>query len=235
MNDTDIRVLVVDDDPIVRGGLAMMLGGPCGVDVVGQGVDGLDGVRLARELAPDVVLMDIRMPGCDGIEATARIRALPDPPAVIMLTTFDTDELVVAALRAGASGFLLKDTPPPRIIEALHRVRAGEPMLSPTVTARLIAGATAPESPVDVAARAARARVDTLTEREREVALAVGRGLTNAAIAAELYLSVATVKAHLTHLMAKLDATNRVQVAIAMHDAGLLDTRHGTDPPPRRW
>lgn len=214
------RVLVVDDDPLVRTGLTMMLGGDPRLEVVGEAADGLEAQDRVRELAPDIVLMDIRMPRCDGLEATAAVRALPDPPEVLVLTTFDADDMVLRALRAGASGFLLKDTPPPRIVEAVLRVHAGEPMFSPSAGRRLVAAVAA--SAPDASEREAVRLVAGLTDREREVALAVGRGLTNADIAAELYLSVATVKAHLTHVMTKLGAGNRVQIAIRMHDAGLL-------------
>ncbi|MBI4940279.1 MAG: response regulator transcription factor, partial [Actinobacteria bacterium] len=160
------------------------------------------------------------MPREDGITATAHIVAGSRPPAVVVLTTFDADETVLAAVRAGASGFLLKDTPPEQILAAVHRVHAGEPMLSPSVTRTVMAAvATAGGS---ARGDAARARLEALGERERQVAVAIGRGLTNAEIAAELYLSVATVKSYVTALLAKLDAANRVQIAIRVHDAGLL-------------
>jgi DNA-binding NarL/FixJ family response regulator len=216
---TPVRVLVVDDDALVRSGLAMILGGAPDIEVVGQAVDGHDGVLAAREHRPDVVLMDIRMPRMDGLEATEQLGSWERPPKVIVLTTFDADDYVVRALGAGASGFLLKDTPPASIIEAIRRVADGDPMLSPSVTARLIdrltAGATSDR------ARPARARLARLTDRERDVALAVGGGLTNAEIAARLHLSVPTVKAHIGRLFAKLEVDNRVQIAICVHDAGL--------------
>lgn len=217
---TAVRVLVVDDDPLVRAGLTMMLSGDPGLEIVGEAADGVEAEARTRELSPHVVLMDIRMPNRDGLAATAVLRALPEPPEVVVLTTFDADDMVLRALRAGASGFLLKDTPPARIVDAVHRVHAGEPMLSPSVTHQLIA-AVAATGPDEAERRAVR-QVAGLSEREREVAVAVGRGLTNADIAAELYLSVATVKAHITHVMTKLGAENRVQVAIRVHDAGLL-------------
>jgi DNA-binding NarL/FixJ family response regulator len=156
----------------------------------------------------------------DGIAATSAVRALPDPPKVIVLTTFDADEYVVRALAAGANGFLLKDTPPAEIVAAIGKVIDGEPMLSPTITQQLIRQVTdaAPDQQDD----AALSRVACLTEREREVAIAVGGGSSNAEIAVDLHMSVATVKAHISHIFSKLDVTNRVQVAIAMHDAGLL-------------
>jgi DNA-binding NarL/FixJ family response regulator len=216
---TPIRVLVVDDDALVRSGLVMILGGAPDIEVVGQAVDGRDGLIAARELQPDVVLMDIRMPQLDGLEATEQLGSWPRPPKVIVLTTFDLDDYVVRALGAGASGFLLKDTPPPAIIEAIRRVADGDPMLSPSVTAQLIAQLTAGAAPDR--SRAARDRLGRLTEREHDVALAVGEGLTNAEIAQRLHLSVPTVKAHIGRLFTKLGADNRVQVAICVHHAGL--------------
>jgi DNA-binding NarL/FixJ family response regulator len=165
-----------------------------------------------------VVLMDIRMPVMDGLEATEALAARDRAPKVIVLTTFDADDYVLRALAAGASGFLLKDTAPETIVDAIHRVAAGEPMLSPSVTETLIAQVTTQQSPDRAAALA---RMQRLTEREQAVALAVGRGLSNAAIAAELYLSVPTVKAHIGRLFAKLEVENRVQIALCVHDAGL--------------
>ena len=215
-----IRVLVVDDDPLVRSALRLVLGADPAVELVGEAVDGVDARTLVASLRPDVVLMDVRMPREDGITATAQLLARPDPPAVVVLTTFDADETVLAAVRAGASGFLLKDTPPEGILAAVHRVHAGEPMLSPSVTRTVLAAVAA--SGEDERARSARALVDGLSDRERQVALAIGEGRTNAEIAAELYVSVATVKSYVTALLAKLDAANRVQIAIRVHDAGLL-------------
>jgi DNA-binding NarL/FixJ family response regulator len=214
-----IRLLVVDDDPLVRSGLDLILGGAPTIEVVAQAGNGRDGITAVAEHRPDVVLMDIRMPVMDGIEATAALVAQPDPPKVIVLTTFDADENVLRALAAGASGFLLKDTAPEDIVAAVHKVAAGEPMLSPSVTATLIQQVTAQGSPDR--SLAANARLDRLTERERDVALAVGRGLTNAEIAGELSLSVPTVKAHIGRLFQKLEVDNRVQIALCVRDAGL--------------
>ncbi|MEV5533345.1 response regulator transcription factor [Streptomyces prunicolor] len=220
-----IRVLLVDDDPLVRSGLRLMLGGADDIEVVAEAADGGEVLALVDEHAPDLVLMDIRMPGVDGLEATELLRARPGAPAVVMLTTFKDDEQVLGALRAGAAGFLLKHTPPAEIVAAVRRVKAGEPVLSPAVTEQLIArvtqggDGTVPRRPETADARI---RLDRLGDREREVAVAVGRGRTNAEIAAELYMSVATVKAHVSHILTKLEHTNRVQIALTVHYAGLV-------------
>ncbi len=214
-----IRVLIVDDDALVRAGLSMMLAGTEDIRVVAEASDGGEVGSAVDAYRPDVVLMDIRMPGVDGLAATETLRAREEAPQVIVLTTFDADDYVLRALRAGAAGFLMKDTPPPEIMRAIRLVVAGEAMLSPTVTRRLI------EHVADdgLAARRARARelLDRLTDREREVAVAIGQGKSNADIAAELYMSVATVKAHVSRLLAKLEAGNRVQIALLAHDAGV--------------
>jgi DNA-binding NarL/FixJ family response regulator len=217
--DGPIRLLIVDDDPLVRSGLGLILGGARTVEVVAQAANGREGLAAVDEHRPDVVLMDIRMPVMDGIEATTAAVARPDPPKVIVLTTFDADDYVLRALAAGASGFLLKDTAPEAIVEAVHRVAAGEPMLSPSVTTTLIQQVMAQRPPER--SRTAQARLDRLTERERDVALAVGRGLSNAEIAGELFLSVPTAKAHIGRLFMKLEVENRVQIALCVHDAGL--------------
>ncbi|WP_405030485.1 response regulator [Nocardioides bizhenqiangii] len=196
-----------------------MLGGQPDVRVVGEAGDGVAGIAMVRDLRPDVVLMDIRMPRLDGVAATRELHSDPTPPRVIVLTTFDADDHVVAALGAGAEGFLLKDTPPAEIVSALRAVASGDPMLSPSVTRTLIDRVRA--GSVDDRASAALERLEGLTARERDVALCVGRGLSNAEIAAELYLSVPTVKAHVSRLFDKLAVTNRVQIAICVHDAGL--------------
>jgi DNA-binding NarL/FixJ family response regulator len=213
------KILIVDDDPLVRSGLALILGGERSLRVVAQAADGRAGLAAVDEHAPDVVLMDIRMPVMDGIEATAALAARSAPPKVIVLTTFDADDYVLRALAAGASGFLLKDTAPEDIVAAVHKVAAGEPMLSPSVTTTLIQQVTSRAGPGR--SQDARLRIDGLTERERDVAMAVGRGLSNAEIAQELYLSVPTVKAHIGRLFAKLQVENRVQIALCVHESGL--------------
>ncbi|MFH9604069.1 response regulator [Streptomyces rochei] len=218
---TAIRLLLVDDDPLVRAGLSFMLGGADDVEIVGEAADGDEVAGLVDRTRPDVVLMDIRMPGVDGLTATERLRGRPEAPQVIVLTTFHADEQVLRALRAGAAGFVLKDTPPAEILDAVRRVAAGDPVLSPAVTRRLMEHAAG--GAADVRRARARARIETLNEREREVAVAVGRGLANAAIAAELFMSVATVKTHVSRILAKLGLGNRVQIALLAYDAGLLD------------
>jgi DNA-binding NarL/FixJ family response regulator len=214
-----IRVVLVDDDALVRSGLRMMLAGAEGIEVVGETDDGRGALAAVDRHRPDVVLMDIRMPQVDGIAATRLLRSQPDPPAVLVLTTFDADELVLRALRAGAAGFLLKDTPPAEIVRAIELVHAGDSMLSPAVTRRLIA-LVAGDGDADLRRDSARERLATLSAREHEVALAVGQGRANAEIAAELHMSVATVKAHVSRLLSKLDVDNRVQIALLVQDAG---------------
>ena len=212
-----VRVLIVDDDALVRAGLTMILSGAPDVDVVGEAADGSEVPAAVAANRPDVVLMDIRMPRVDGLAATEALRARPAAPEVIVLTTFDADEYVLRALRAGASGFLLKDTPPGEILQAVRRVAQGEATLSPTVTRQLIAHVAGPTG----GRRGALALLETLSEREREVALALGQGKSNAEISAALFMSVATVKAHVSRLLVKLSLNNRVQVALLVHDAGL--------------
>jgi len=216
-----IRVVIVDDDALVRAGLAMILRGDPTINIIGEAGDGEAGLGLIARMSPDVVLMDIRMPRLDGLEATARLMREKAPPKVIVLTTFDADDYVVRALRDGASGFLLKDTPPAHIVDAVHKVAAGDHMLSPSVTAQLIAKLGQGEQDLS-RQTAAQGLLETLTTREREVAMAVGEGKANAEIAQELYMSVATVKAHVSRIMVKLDVQNRVNIAIRVHEAGLL-------------
>ncbi|WP_434743893.1 response regulator [Micromonospora sp. SH-82] len=221
--DEPIRVLVVDDDPLVRAGLAMILGGVPDLRVVGEAADGDEVGAAVAAYRPDVVLMDIRMPRVDGLAATELLRAAPDPPEVLVLTTFDADDQVLRALRAGAGGFLLKDTPPVEIVQAVRRVAAGEATLSPTVTRTLIQHVTVSDvAGPDVRRDRALRLLAGLTEREREVAVALGHGRTNAEIAAQLFMSVATVKAYVSRLLTKLDLNNRVQVALLVHDAELV-------------
>ncbi|MCG5452237.1 response regulator [Micromonospora hortensis] len=213
-----IRVVIVDDDPLVRGMLTLMLDGADGIVVVGEAADGATAITAVDRHLPDVVLMDIRMPGVNGITATERLRRRHRPPEIIVLTTFDTDEHVVRALRAGASGFLLKDTPPEQISRAVRAVAAGNPMLSPGVTRRLMqrvaSGAESYEQ--------AHERLTVLTPRERDVVLAIAQGRSNAEIASELLMSVTTVKAHVSHILTKLDLDNRTQIALLAHDGRLL-------------
>ena len=212
-----IKVLLVDDDALVRAGLRIILSSADDLEVVGEADDGARAVAAVREHRPDVVLMDIRMPQMDGITATAALRRLDPPPQVIVLTTFQADEQVVAALRAGASGFVVKDTPPADIINAVRLVAAGDAIISPSVTRTLLSHFGDTEA--SERHRHAVERLATLTDREQEVATAVGAGASNAEIAASLFMSEATVKAHVSRLLSKLDATNRVQIAILVHDA----------------
>ena len=214
------RVLIVDDEALVRAGLRMILSASDDLEVVAEAEDGADAVDAVRAHRPDVVLMDIRMPRLDGLAATQAVLALDPAPRVVVLTTFDLDDYVFRALEAGASGFLLKDTPPRDLVRAVQVVAAGDAMLSPTVTRRLIGHFS--DSGSSSRQRTALARLGALTAREREVLVAVARGLSNAEVGRELFMSEATVKAHVSRLLTKLDAGNRVQVAILAHDAGLL-------------
>jgi DNA-binding NarL/FixJ family response regulator len=215
-----IRVVLVDDDPLVRAGLTLMLGGAPQLQIVGEAGDGAEGLEVIARTRPGVVLMDIRMPRMDGLTATRRLSEQRDPPQVIVLTTFDADEHVVTALAHGARGFLLKDTSPALIVEAIEKVAAGEPILSPSVTAQLIRQVTNAPSAGSNTERAL-ARLSGLSARERDVAVAVGQGKSNAEIGRELFMSLATVKAHVSHIFVKMQLVNRVQVAICVHEAGL--------------
>ena len=211
-----VRVLIADDQSIVRAGLATILGGQPDIEVVGQAADGHEAVARARELRPDVCLLDIRMPGLDGIEAT-RLLAGPDdadPIAVVVITTFDTDEYVHGALKAGARGFLLKGESHDQLIQAIHAAVRGDALIDPGVTARLLAGFT------KSAAGPPAQPFEPLTEREEAVLLSVARGRTNAEIGQELYISTSTVKFHLAGLMTKLGARNRVELAIWAYETG---------------
>ena len=204
--------LIVDDEPLIRAGLRLVLDGAQGIVIVGEAGDGVEGEELAARLRPDVVLMDVRMPRRDGVAATARIRALPSPPSVVVLTAFATDAYVLGALRAGAAGFLLKHTPPPQLVDAVRQAAAGTMTLSPEAITPLLDAASAPQvEGVE--------RVASLSDREAEVADLVAEGLTNADIAARLYLSLPTVKTHLARIFEKLAVTNRVQLALLVHAA----------------
>ncbi|TQF02571.1 response regulator transcription factor [Kitasatospora acidiphila] len=212
-----IRIVLADDQPLVRAGLRVLISDAPDIEVVGEAGTGTEALRLARELQPDVVVMDIRMPGMDGIEATRQITAERLPTRVIMLTTFDGDENVYAALRGGASGFLVKDMVLDDIFAAIRVVAAGDALIAPGVTRRLIQefAARGPATPP-------RRLLDGITEREREVLTLIGRGLSNSEIAAQLYISVATTKSHVARLLAKLGARDRVQLVITAYDAGMV-------------
>ena len=219
--DGAIRVLIADDDPLLRAGLRMMLASAADVDVVAEAEDGNQVLPLVDRYAPDVVLMDIRMPVMDGLAATEAVRSRRGAPEVVILTTFDADEHVLRALRAGAAGFVLKDTPPHDILAALRRVVRGEPVLSPAVTRRLIARAAS--SAQDARRTRAREHLGRLSPREREIAAEVGAGKSNMEISTALFLSVPTVKKHVSHILTTLDLNNRVQIALLVHDADLGD------------
>ena len=214
---TEIRVLLVDDEALVRTGLRLVLDGAQGIRIVAEASDGVGALAAVANERVDLVLMDVRMPGMDGITATARIREEnPDLPVVI-LTTFDTDASVLTALQAGASGFLLKDTQPADLVAAILATVEGRIMLSPAVTRRLVAAAT--RLPEPTLRERARERLAVLTPREADVAEAIADGLSNAEIAARLFLSITTVKSHIAHILTKLEIGNRVQIAIAVHES----------------
>ncbi|RKT08952.1 LuxR family two component transcriptional regulator [Streptomyces sp. 1114.5] len=219
-----IRVILADDQPLVRAALEMVIAETADVEVVGEAGTGAEAVRLAAELRPDVVVMDIRMPGMDGIEATRLVTAADGPTRVVVLTTFDEDEHVYAALSAGASGFLVKDMALDDILGAVRVVAAGDALIAPSVTRRLIGAFVGgrPPQPGTAAVTPALRRLEAITGREREILTLVGRGLSNPEIAAELVLSIATVKTYMTRLLAKLDARDRVHLVILAYEAGLV-------------
>ncbi len=211
-----IKVLLLEDEELVRSGIRLILEADSGIEVVAEDSDGSRVVDLVAQHRPNMVLTDIQMPHVDGLEVTKRVTALPSPPDVVVLTTFDINEYVHTALQNGASGFLLKDTPPHELASAVHVVARGEAMLSPRITKRLLntfAGGGVVHS--------AKSRLEALTPREREVAVAVAEGQSNADVARNLYMSESTVKVHIGRIMSKLDVANRTQVAIIAHDAGL--------------
>jgi len=212
-----IRLLLADDQELVRTGFRLILNAEPDMMVAGEAADGSQAVDEAARLRPDVVLMDVRMPGVDGIGATRRLgRITPEPPRVIMLTTFDLDQYVYEALRAGASGFLLKDAPAAQLVDAIRVVAAGDALLAPAITRRMIAEFAGRPLPQDEPA------LDQLTIREREVLTLIARGRSNAEIAAELYISDATVKTHVKRVLAKLDLRDRVQAVVLAYETGLV-------------
>ncbi|WP_166346355.1 response regulator [Phytoactinopolyspora limicola] len=216
-----VKVLLVDDDPLVCAGLRLMFRGSGDIEIVGEVGDGGEVTAAVQRLSPDVVLMDVRMPGLDGIEATRMVTTRSvgrRTPVVIMLTTFQADTTVIDALRAGAAGFLTKNTPPEQIVQAVRRAAAGEPVLSPTAARTVIDQAISTGNAERT--QAARERLERLAPREREVAAAVAEGLSNTEIAERLYMSVGTVKAHVSSMLTKVDVANRIQLAILVRDAG---------------
>jgi DNA-binding NarL/FixJ family response regulator len=221
-----VRVLVADDQSMVRAGLRMLLSGDPEMEVVAEASNGLEAVDKAARFDPTVVLMDIRMPELDGLEATRRILAADDTARVLILTTFDLDEYVYDALRAGASGFVLKDDPPEQLIAAIRTVAAGDALLSPTVTKRVI------ERFARIRQQAPPRQVDELTERELDVFRLIARGLSNAEIGSELFISETTVKTHITHILQKLELRDRVQAVVLAYETGLFET--DTPPPSDR-
>jgi DNA-binding NarL/FixJ family response regulator len=215
-----IRVLICDDQPLVKAGVRTLLDTQSDIEVVGEAVDGADAIAVAARLRPDVVLMDVRMPGTDGITATDRIACGDDSPRVVVLTTFDQDEYVFDALAAGASGFLLKDARPEDLIAGIRSAAAGDALLAPSVTKRLI-GLFARGRPADT--RHAASKLAALTEREQEVFAQVARGLSNAEIAATLHITDHTVKTHVASVLRKLDLRDRVHAVIFAYESALVD------------
>lgn len=221
-----IKIMVADDDALLRAGLELILGTEDGLEVAGRAADGIQAVRLCHELVPDVILMDVRMPGIDGVEATRRIVAAGLPTRVLVLTTFHHDEYVWSAIRAGASGFLLKRASPERLIDAVRTVAAGQAVLDPAVTRDILtrlAAQPAPASPGNLRAPAD-ARLERLTAREREVLRQVAQGLSNTEIAEVLSLAESTVKTHVKRILSKLDARDRAQAVAISYQSGLMPT-----------
>ena len=216
--DGRLRVLIADDEALVRMGVRAVLERQRDIEVVGEAANGAEAVQRSAELRPDVVLMDLRMPVLDGIEATRRIIAAGGSPKVVVLTTFDVDEQVYAALKGGASGFLTKDTPPEQLADAVRAAARGDTLLAPAITRRLVEAYTRLPAP----SSAVPERLEALTPRELEVLAEIARGRTNAQIAARLFLSEATVKSHVTRILAKLAISDRVQAVIAAYECGLV-------------
>jgi DNA-binding NarL/FixJ family response regulator len=223
-----IRLLIVDDQELVRTGFRLFLETHDEFEVVGEAADGEQAIERARSLRPDVVLLDIRMPRMDGVEATARLTALEPPPRVLVLTTFDLDEYLFGALRAGAAGFLLKDARRERLVEAIHVVHAGDALLSPSITRRLIADYAARRDPLTPPTEL----LGRLTPREREVLMLVARGLSNGEIARHLVVTEATVKSHFGNVLLKLDLRDRVQAVVFAYEHGIVVPGDATDPTP---
>ena len=221
MNGPVIRVVVADDQPLVRTGLRMILGAEKDLEVVGEAADGAEAVEVCSRERPDVVLMDVRMPGMDGIDATRAVTAADDPPRVLVLTTFDLDDVVYDALRAGASGFLLKDAPEERLTTAIRVVAEGGSLFAPSVTRRLIEEFSRRAAPAPVV------RLESLTARESEVLVLVARGMSNAEIATELFLSENTVKTHVARVLMKLGLRDRVQAVVLAYESGLVSRSGG--------
>ncbi|WP_040406128.1 response regulator [Amycolatopsis nigrescens] len=218
MTTDPIRVLIVDDEPMVCAHLRTILGSAADIEVVGLAHDGAEAERDVLRHRPHVVLMDLRMPGTDGLTATERIRARPDAPVIVVLTTFDADEYVLRALHAGAAGFLLKSTPPEDLIDLVHVAADGHTVLSPEATRRLLAASSAEQRHRDNARRL----IAGLTERETQVLICLGEGLSNAQIGKRLFLTEATVKGYVSRMLVKLDCANRTQAGLAAHNAGLI-------------
>ena len=216
---TPLRVVIADDQALVRAGFRMILEADSGVQVVGEAPDGEEAIALVRRLRPDVVLMDVRMPVLDGLEATRRILSVSPAPRVIMLTTFDVDEYVYTALQAGASGFLLKDVSPEQLVAAVRLVAAGDALLAPSITRRLVERFAKPAA---VVPQSNSAELNTLTSREREVLVLMARGLSNAELADRLTLSEATVKTHVARILSKLGLRDRVQAVVLAYESGLV-------------